>query len=68
MNPINLLKIEWNKRFHEVKDNPERLLNLKNDFYTAHKEEINIYKMPWFINFYEKVMNRYEEVISKVSA
>jgi len=62
---INLLKVAWNKRYEEVKDNPKRLANLMNDFYIAHKTEIN--EFPWFKNFYEKVVNRYEEVCKSIS-
>ena len=54
-------------RFENAKDNPDLLLNLLNDFYLSHAEELNL-GFYWYNNFYEKVMNRYEEVISKVSA
>ena len=65
--PINVLKMKWNMRYEDAKDSAERLLNLWNDFYLSHEEEINL-GFYWYIKFYKKVMDRYEEVISKVSA
>ena len=64
--PVNVLKIKWNMRYHEVKDDRDRLLYLMNDFFLAHKIEIEI-GLPWYRNFYEKVMNRYEELCEQVA-
>lgn len=63
---MNILKIKWSMRYHEVKDNRDRLLHLMNDFFLSHKDEIEI-GFPWYKNFYEMVMKRYEELCEQVA-
>lgn len=64
---MNILKINWNMRYEEVKDNPDRLLHLMNDFFLAHKFELDHEGYYWFQNFYERLHKRYEEVCDQIA-
>ena len=52
---------DFQKRFEEVKHNPDRLVNLQNDYYLSYKLEIDL-GIPQYRGFYEKVVNQLETV------